>query len=85
VLEDNPSDVEALLIAAQSSLLKSDLAGAERYYRAATQADANSATAFLGLGDVLTRSGDEAGATAAFARYRQLRGMPALSQEIRKD
>jgi Flp pilus assembly protein TadD len=78
VLEDNPADVEALLLAGQTSLLKGDAASAVRYYRAATQADSGNASAFLGLGDALGRQGDEPGATAAFARYRELTGMPPL-------
>lgn len=78
VLADNPNDLEALLLAGQTSILKNDLAAAANYYRQATLANANSAPAFLGLGDVLTRLGDEPGATAAFARYRSLMGMPPL-------
>ena len=78
VLAERPTDVEALVIAGQTSLLENDLAGAARYYRAATLADPNNATAYLGLGDALTRLGDEPGATAAFGRYRALRGMPPL-------
>ena len=78
VLEDNPNDVEALVLAGQTSLLKNDAMNAARYYRAAVNADANNATACLGLGDTLTRLGDEPGATAAFARYRALMGMPPL-------
>lgn len=78
VLEDDPANVEALLLAGQTSLLKGDAAGAARYYRAATQADSGNVSAFLGLGDALARLGDERGATAAFAKYRELMGMPPL-------
>lgn len=78
ILADNPNDLEALLLAGQTSILKNDVAAAARYYRQATLVDANSATAFLGLGDALTRFGDEREATAAFARYRALLGMPPL-------
>lgn len=78
VLEESPNDIEALLLAGQTSLLKNDARSATRYYRAATLADGSNATAFLGLGDALTRIGDEAGASAAFARYRALMGMPPL-------
>jgi cytochrome c-type biogenesis protein CcmH/NrfG len=84
VLEEAPSDVEALMIAAQASLLKNDPRSAARYYRAATLVDANNATAFLGLGDALTRMGDETGATAAFARYRALMGMPPVQAEAER-
>lgn len=78
VLQDHPNDIDALLLAGQTSLLEKDATSAARYYRAATSADANNATAFLGLGDALTRLGDEPGATAAFARYRVLVGLPPL-------
>jgi Flp pilus assembly protein TadD len=80
VLAENSQDVEALLLAGQTSLLKNDLQGAARYYRAATLAAPNNATAFLGLGDALTRLRDEPGANAAFERYRALRGMPPLQK-----
>ncbi|MGH8238624.1 MAG: hypothetical protein ACREXP_16605 [Steroidobacteraceae bacterium] len=80
VLNEAPNDVEALLLAGQTSLLKSDARSAARYYRAATLVDAKNANAFLGLGDALTRIGDEAGATDAFARYRALMGMPAIER-----
>lgn len=78
VLAEHPNDMEALLLAGQTSLLKSDPWSAARYYRAATLVNASNATAFLGLGDALTRIGDDASATAAFARYRELMGMPPL-------
>jgi hypothetical protein len=78
VLAESPNDIEALLLAGQTSLLEKDADAAARYYRAATLADVNNATAFLGLGDALSRLGDDTGATAAFARYRALLGMPAL-------
>lgn len=84
VLEQSPNDMEALLLAGQSSLLKNDARSAVRYYRAATLADANYATAFLGLGDALTRLGDEPGATAAFTRYRALMGMPPLQTDAQR-
>lgn len=79
VLADHPSDIEALLMAGQTSLLKGDATAAARYYRAATLSHSSTAAAFLGLGDALTRLGDELGATAAFARYRELQGMPPLA------
>jgi Flp pilus assembly protein TadD len=78
VLAQSPNDIDALLLAGQTSLLRNDAGSAARYYRAATTAGANNATAFLGLGDALTRLGDEAGANAAFARYRALMNMPPL-------
>jgi hypothetical protein len=80
VLNESPNDVEALLIAGQTSLLKDDARSAARYYRAATLLDGQSTTAFLGLGDALTRIGDETGATDAFARYRALMGMPPIER-----
>lgn len=80
VLAENPQDVESLLLAGQTSLLKNDLPGAVRYYRAATLAAPDNATAFLGLGDALTRLRDEPGANAAFERYRALKGMPPLQK-----
>lgn len=81
ILQDHPNDIEALLLAGQTSLLRNDAASAARYYRAATNVAANNATAFLGLGDALTRLGDESGATAAFARYRVLMNMPPLQRQ----
>lgn len=78
VLAEYPTDIDALLLAGQTSLLRGDNSAAARYYQAATAADPGNATAFLGLGDALTKLGDEAGATAAFARYRALMGMPPL-------
>lgn len=82
ILQDHPNDIDALLLAGQTSLLRNDAAGAARYYRAATNAAASNATAFLGLGDALTRLGDESGATAAFARYRALMNMPPLQGQV---
>ena len=79
-LNDAPNDVEALMLAGQTSLLKNDARGAVRYYRAATLVDAQNATAFLGLGDALTRIGDEAGANDAFGRYRALMGMAPIER-----
>lgn len=84
VLQESPKDIEALMLAGQTSLLKNDARSAVRYYRAATLADANHATAFLGLGDALTRLGDEPGATAAFTRYRALMGMPPLQTDAQR-
>jgi Flp pilus assembly protein TadD len=81
VLNESPNDVEALVLAGQTSLLKNDMRSAARYYRAATLVDANNATAFLGLGDALTRMGDEAGANEAFGRYRALLGMPPIERK----
>jgi predicted Zn-dependent protease len=78
VLAEHPNDVDALLLAGQTSILKGDAATAARYYQAATAADGNNANAFLGVGDALSRLGDEPGATAAFARYRSLMGMPPI-------
>jgi Flp pilus assembly protein TadD len=80
VLNESPNDAEALLLAGQTSLLKNDARSAARYYRAATLVDAQNATAFLGLGDALTRIGDEAGANDAFRRYRALMGMPPIER-----
>jgi len=81
VLADAPTDIDALLLAGQTSLLKGDTTAAARYYRAATLSHSDNATAFLGLGDALTKLGDEAAATAAFARFRALKGMPPLATE----
>lgn len=78
VLEENPNDVESLLLAGQTSLLKNDVQSAARYYRAATLVAPDNSSAFIGLGDALTRLGDEPGANAAFERYRALKGMPPL-------
>jgi Flp pilus assembly protein TadD len=78
VLAENPNDVESLLLAGQTSLLKNDLQAAARYYRAATLAAPDNPSAFLGLGDALTRLRDEPGANAAFERFRALKGMPPL-------
>jgi predicted Zn-dependent protease len=78
VLADHPNDVESLVLAGQTSLLKNDASTAARYYRAATLAAPNNATAFLGLGNALTQMGDETGASAAFANYRSLMGMAPL-------
>jgi cytochrome c-type biogenesis protein CcmH/NrfG len=78
VLAENPNDVESLLLAGQTSLLKSDLQAAARYYRAATLVAPDNASAFLGLGDALTRLRDEPGANAAFERFRALKGMAPL-------
>jgi cytochrome c-type biogenesis protein CcmH/NrfG len=78
VLAENPNDVESLLLAGQTSLLKNDLQAAVRYYRAATVAAPDNPSAFIGLGDVLTRLRDEPGANAAFERYRALKGMAPL-------
>jgi cytochrome c-type biogenesis protein CcmH/NrfG len=50
VLAEHPSDIDALLLAGQTSLLRGDNSAALSYYRAATAADSNNATAFLGLG-----------------------------------
>jgi Flp pilus assembly protein TadD len=79
VLANHPADIDALLMAGQTSLLKGDATAAARYYRAATSSHSSNAAAFLGLGDALTRLGDETGATAAFSRYRELQGMPPLT------
>lgn len=78
VLAENPNDVESLLLAGQTSVLKNDFQAAARYYRAATLVAPDNASAFIGLGGALTRLGDEAGASAAFARYRALNGMAPL-------
>lgn len=75
VLAEQPNDAESLLLAGRTSLLKSESAEAARYYRAAIAADPGNASAFLGLGDALTRIGDKTGAAAAFERYRALKGM----------
>jgi hypothetical protein len=81
VLADAPMDIDALLLAGQTSLLKGDAMAAARYYRAATSSQSANAAAFLGLGDALTKLGDETGATAAFARFRALQGMPPLATQ----
>lgn len=83
VLEDSPNDIEARLIAGQTSLLKGEIAVAVRHYQAATLADPKNASAMLGLGDALSRLGDEAGSTQAFAKYRELMGMPPLQPVIK--
>jgi len=83
-LEQSPNDIDALLLAGQTSLLRKDAGSAARYYRAATTVGANNATAFLGLGDALSRLGDEPGASAAFARYRALMNMPPLQAPAEK-
>ncbi|HKE93290.1 MAG TPA: tetratricopeptide repeat protein [Povalibacter sp.] len=81
VLRSNPNDTEALMLAGQTSLLKGDAASAVRYYQSAVASDPTNASAQLSLGDALTRTGNEAAATAAFARYRALMGMPALKTD----
>lgn len=81
VLAESPGDIDALLLAGQTSLLKGDAMAAARYYRAATVSQSSNAAAFLGLGDALTRLGDESGASAAFARFRALQGMPPIATE----
>jgi Flp pilus assembly protein TadD len=81
VLAEFPADIDALLLAGQTSLLKGDAMAAARYYRSATASQSSNATAFLGLGDALTRLGDEPGASAAFARFRALQGMPPIATE----
>jgi cytochrome c-type biogenesis protein CcmH/NrfG len=78
VLAENPQDVESLMLAAQTSLLKNDPQSAVRYYRTVTLVAPDNSAAFLGLGDALTRLRDEPGANVAFARYRSLKGMPPL-------
>lgn len=78
VLAEDPQDVESLLLAGQTSLLKNDSQAAARYYRTVTLVAPDNSAAFLGLGDALTRLGDEPGANAAFARFRALKGMPPL-------
>lgn len=83
ILEDSPNDIEARLIAGQASLLKGEIAVAVRHYQAATLADPKNASAMLGLGDALSRLGDEAGSTQAFAKYRELMGMPPLQPAIK--
>jgi predicted Zn-dependent protease len=85
VLQDHPNDIEALLLAGHTSVLKNDAASAARYYRAATLSDPKSSKAFLGLGDALSRMGDETGSTQAFAKYRELMGMPALQSDTKKN
>jgi Flp pilus assembly protein TadD len=81
VLAEHPTDVESLLLAGQTSLLKNDVTTAARYYRAATLAAPNNDSAFLGLGNALMRMGDEPGSSAAFARYRSLMGMEPVPAE----
>ena len=84
VLEDSPNDIEARLIAGQTSLLKGEIAVAVRHYQAVTLADPKNASAMLGLGDALSRLGDEAGSTQAFAKYRELMGMAPLQPATEK-
>jgi Flp pilus assembly protein TadD len=85
VLEDSPNDIEARLIAGQTSLLRGEIAAAVRHYQAAALADPKNASAVLGLGDALSRLGDEAGSTQAFAKYRELKGMPPLQPAVKKN
>jgi predicted Zn-dependent protease len=78
LLKRQPANAEALLLAGQIEMLRSKWRAAATYYRRATAAAPSDPTGYLGLGDALTRLGDEEGAARAFAAFRAASGMEPI-------
>ncbi len=77
-LAKNPNDVDALILMGQIELQGNRPAVAALHLQNAARLAPDNPTARLSLGDALTRLGDETGASAAFAEYRRIMGMPSL-------
>lgn len=77
-LEKNSSDVDALILMGQIELQRNRPAVAALHLQNAARLAPDNPTAQLSLGDALSHVGDEAGASAAFAEYRRIMGMPPL-------
>lgn len=77
ILSANPNDEEALLLFGLISIQDGKPDSAATYYRRAITANKNSLSGYMGLGDALTRQGDEKGASDAFDHVRQLQAASA--------
>jgi predicted Zn-dependent protease len=81
VLERTPDSTRALLLAGRIAMKQGQPAVAASHYRAVTQKASPPRSAWLGLGQSLDATGDVAGATEAYARYRASRGLRPLPPE----
>jgi len=79
ILESNPNNVPALMLAGHIDILRGQPALAQLQYQAATAADPGSAAAFLGLGDSWSRHGNDERASLAYNEYRRLNGLAAVA------